>query len=291
MKRVLLIVSSMVVISVVALGQQGQGDADRRTAQQKRLAEDDVALKSLIRRTAFSGHEPSPTVQGIATVFKIPPERMAKILEEIIREGLSDMEKAEGDAKTSPSHQVSAALRQLKDFRSPNTLKLIKECAIVSKNDRIRCTAVQAYIENANRDGGIVDFLREVVTEGHLSGMSRYEVYQSLGGIVGYKEGFLTELKVKNKNDDAEKLLVFMLDRVLVEQEWFGVYQLDSVLCINLDGYAQSIQRAQIVQKFVNSKHDWVRNRFGEIKAEIDKIPAGQRTDLSQRFKLPPAPQ
>jgi len=146
MKRALLIVSSMVVISVVALGQQGQGDADRRTAQQKQLAEDDVALKSLIRRTAFSGHIPSPTVRSIANAYKIHPERMARLLEEIIRERLSDMEKAEGDGKNTPMRNVCSALQQLKDFHNAGTLALLREC-VLSTNALIRHNAVRAAQE------------------------------------------------------------------------------------------------------------------------------------------------
>jgi len=32
------------------------------------------------------------------------------------------------------------------------------------------------------------------------------------------------------------------------------------------------------------------RQRYDELKAEIDAVPAGKRTDLSKRFKLPPPP-
>jgi len=308
MKKALFVTLNVIAVCVTAQEQQAEGEAKTpwvmtfggvMPARDKPI--EDEALKVVFLREVCNRHEPPLnqrpsgwrrfTMQDLVGWYNVPSERMARVLEEIVRERLSYMEKVEGDAKITPRHQTSVALRHLKDFQSPNTLELFKECAVVSKDDRVRCVAVQAYIEVANRDGGIVDFLREVVTEGHLSGMSRYEVYQSLGGIVGYKEGLLAELKAKNKNDDVETLLNFMSDRILVEQEWFGVYQLDSVLCINLDGYVRSIQREQIIQKFVNYEDPEIRNRFGKIKAEIDKIPADQRTDLSQRFKLPPAPQ
>jgi len=215
---------------------------------------------------------------------------MARVLEEIVRERLSYMEKAEGDAKIRPRSEISITLRQLKDFHDPNTLELLKECTVASKDDRIRRIAILTHIEITSGDEDTVAFLRGVIAEGRLSGLSRYEIYRFLGGDKD-RSSFLAELKAKNKNDNMEKLLVFMLDMVQVEQDSDVSNKLDDVLCKNLDGYTQSIQREQVMLKFVNSTNDWTRNRFGEIKAEIDKIPAGQRTDLSQRFKLPPAPQ
>ena len=350
-----------------------------RTTVHGQLAEDDAALKSFILSAVCNPGEPSiylqqpsgvrpRSAQNIAMWYKIPAERMTRVLEEITRERLSNLEQAEGDKKAHPQNDVAVLLKQfryfhgvntlallnecaqseservrkqakatlefinaneterkamaveeiireglsdmetaderkkshlrqniytmlqqLKDFQSPNTLELLREC-IVSKDDGIQCNAVLAYVEITRGEGDAVDFLRKVYTEGRFLDMGRHEISRFLGGDK-YTDSFLAELKAKNKNDNVEKFLALMFEMVQTEQHPGIADQMDGVLCRNLDGYAQSIQRAQIVQKFVNSTYDWVRNRFGEIKAEIDKIPADQRTDLSQRFKLPPAPQ
>ena len=67
---------------------------------------------------------------------------------------------------------------------------------------------------------------------------------------------------------------------------WF-----DDFLCETLNDYANSVQRIQAIEKFLDSTQELERNHFRNIKAEIDAIPADKRTNLSKRFKLAPPTQ
>ena len=293
MKKLLRIALSSVAVGVAAQQPPGGATAVPRVipfggalpAKDKPI--EDAALKEMIFREVCNTHVPPVdqrpqgwsrlTTQDLADWYKIPAERMARVLEELIREKLAEQEMLGKDRDTLVSLKVSAAIRQLKGFHGPNTLALLRECAF-SPEMPVSHRAVETYITILGGGGDSAAFLREVYAKGRFPNMGT-QFYRLLNDTV-------EKLKEQGRNDDVEKLHTFMLDMIQAEQDASDANQIDAVLCVTLEGYAQSTQREQVVLKFVNSDEPWTRNRFGELKVEMDNVPAGKRTDLSKRFNL-----
>ena len=267
MKKALLVVLSMIAIAA--------------TAQNKRI--EDTRLKALIIQDVCDVFDPNhrpkgwvrPTVQDMAERFSIPTERMARVLEEIIRESLDSIEKAEGKRPPSARYVIYVILRQLKDFRTPDTLDLLRECAL-STDAWVCYSAAEIYITFLEGGGDSAAFLQKVHSKGLFPEESRF---------FDFLQGIIEKLKEKGQNDDVEKLHAVMLDMMWTEQEAVNAARLDKVLCATLDGYEQSIQREQTMQRLRVSVQEHNRKYFDAIKTEIEALPAEKRTDLSKRFK------
>lgn len=208
-------------------------------------------------------------------------EREVMALEEVVREKLSDMEKADGRQKLKHGRDICAILPRLKDSRRADTLALLRDCAL-SSNEWVCYGAVEAYIAILGGGGDSASLLREVYATGRVPQDSSFFMF--LQEAIG-------KLKGKGSHGDVEKLHAAMLEIAQVEQEASNAAALDSALCASLEGYAESVQREQALQRLRQSVDEWNRRIFDERKAEIDKTPAGKRTDLSKRFRLPPMAQ
>ena len=219
---------------------------------------------------------PAPSIKNFATAQKISPERMIKFIEEIIRERLPMLQKLTGDKYNISVVEISRAVSLLQTFHGPNSLALLKEC-VQTKDDLIRQSAIETYILIQEGEGDSVSFLREV---NEMNGLyHRYSFCQFL-------EGIINDLKEKNKNEVVDDYHAFLLDLLFAEQNASNATPLDKLLCKTLDGYPQSVQREQMIQKFLVSENELIRKRYNVIKSEIEQIPADKRTDLNNVKKI-----
>jgi len=280
MKRVLLMTLTVVTLTAAA--------QEQRTVQE-RLADDTVLKEVIFQRVCNTPIDRPPlgwrrsTVQEVARLGNIPPERMTRVLEEIVRERLADLGKADDSKKWDAPIVIRTILDQMSKFgfHGSDTPALLWECAKTADGDICEATA-KAYLDISEGGEDSADFLRE--TLGRERGLrTRLKIYEALNNT-------LAKLKEKDRRDDLEKLQALMLDLIRVENYAYFLDGLDKTLCATLDGYAQSLQREQAIKKPLNITTDEVRDRLTEIKAEMDKIPPDKRTDLSGRFTPTPLP-
>jgi len=206
---------------------------------------------------------------------KIPHERMLKLIEEIIRERLPILRGVE-DEKYDLLEEVIAAIELLKIFHGPNTLALLKECAQI-KDSWISLSIAETYILIQEEEGDSISFLKELKETNNFPDKYAFCLFI---------EDIIADLKEKNKNEAVENYLAFLLDLILTEEDPCDANQIDRLLCKILDGYPQSVQREQMTQIFLNFDDDWTRERFNEIKSEIEKLPADKRIDFSKGVRL-----
>jgi hypothetical protein len=162
----------------------------------------------------------------------------------------------------------------LREFPDPKTLALLRECLLTPEHYEVHDAALLSYI--VLEGGNSTPCLKELI-EKKVTGNSTLS--QRL------RQTILPDLKKQGRDEDIHKFHAFMLEQLQTEQRWTGGIELDATLCLTLEGYAQSIQREQAIQKHINSENRYAREGFAGIKAAIDAIPADQRTDLSGRFK------
>ena len=256
---------------------------------------DKNGLKKLILDEFCSGHAPpeefdedgnfipyhKPTPQEFANDLHIPPEGMVMLLEEIIRERLPALQQAAAAKEERYNNiaiEILGTVNMLKIFHGPNTLALLKDC-VQTKDSGINRNATETYIHLLGGKGDTVPFLHNVIEKKSLDGYDRRMLYKNLNEVV-------LKLQQANQNDDMDKLHGFMLEMVRTEQDPSAFEALDDGLRSSLDNYSNSVQREQGIQKFLNSENEWTRNRFNEIKSEIEKVPVDKRTDLNRRLKI-----
>ena len=278
MKRVLgLIMLSVATVTVTAYGQQISEEA---------LLE---RIASICRGYKVYNKWPE-NVRERALEGGLSPEWMTETLESIVRKNLAVMEKlwAKQDsswfsggipkAYRDAQSAVCDSIIMLRAFPGSNTFDVLKECAL-SGFLYVVDRAIDSYITIAD-DGDLIPFFRELTAQGK----------QGRSALLCPRiEGVITRLKEKNRDADVEKMHAFLLGLVQTEQRWFDVEQLDKLLCSTLDGYAQSVQRKQAVQRFVNAipeNHSGDFQSHIKLQAEVDAVPADKRVDLSKRFKF-----
>jgi hypothetical protein len=215
----------------------------------------------------------------------IPQERVTEILENIIRTNVPVLAKLrdEGGLKYfsggipeeygTPQYRACYSLILLQEFSGPDTLALLRESASF-RDLLVPHTAIYTYI--ALEGGNSVPFLTEMI-EKKIIGNSR---------LAQYLRGVLPDLKKQGRDEDIHKFHAFMLEQLQTEPSWNSVEQLDATLCLTLDGYAQSIQRKQAIERFANTEDNTMaRERYRKLQGAVDNILDEARTDLSGRFK------
>lgn len=200
------------------------------------------------------------------------------MLEDLAGERLADLQKPNAFTENI-SKDICTILVLLGRSSDPNTLAFLREYAKIPERGICRL-AVKAYLDIQEGGGDSAEFIREIISK---NTDIRSYCYTNLGEAIG-------TLKEKNRTDDMEKLYALMLDMAQTEQDSRNARIFDIILCETFDGYAQSVQREQAIQKFLTSTDSWARDHYAKIKAELDKIPAEKRTDLSTRFTLAPLP-
>ena len=223
----------------------------------------------------------------------IPQERVTEILEGIVRENLPVLEKlweeklprfssGISDSYLRAQYAVCDPIFMLREFPGPNTLALFRECASFIDH-AVSLTAIETYI--ALEGGDSVPFLKELL-EKNITWNS---------WLAQHLRGVIRDLKKQGRDEDVEKFHAFLLEQLQMEPSWNSVEELDGTLCVTLDDYPKSLQRAQAMQRFANMPDtiDWrvARQSHSAIQAQVDAVPADQRVDLSKRFKLAEPPK
>lgn len=218
-------------------------------AQEEQKTISDKELKNIIPDALCDWHMPPmdeviqtgwrpPTIQDVANWHKVPPEQMASVLEEIIRERLPILEKREDNNMTRrTATQARTCISALEVFHSANTLALLKEC-VLSSDGSIRDNAVISYVTIARATS--IPFIQRAFAEGRVN--NSWLVYTRV-------EDVIAELKKENKTADVERFSVFLKDRLQTEANFFCVKKLDEILCANVDGYTDNPQRQTTLKR------------------------------------------
>jgi|GEM_PF-2971215 len=179
-----------------------------RETRQKALT-DDVALKKLIRMNYdvnFGSYSSGSLISDMrerasrkdAGEDGISLEREIKVMESMVREGLTALEKNEKEYQ-SYDDVVSCTLMlgALPDY---DILPLLKEC-LKSKSEGLRRNVLIRYI--LVKEAESIPFLREAIKDANLTESSRSSIYGRLNSTT-------INLKDRNKNDDVEKIKAFV---------------------------------------------------------------------------------
>ena len=290
-KALTFFVLGFIVPSLLALSldpkREDHGIPIRKPIPIKEIPLDDATLRGVILDLAdniwldiHSREDVLLSIQSIAKEGGVTSERMTKMLESIVREGLRDMKK-----EKKGSVEYAAATAKLDDpvlmlsvFPGPDTLALLRECAL-SQDNRATVEALKAYIHVA----GAVDaiplileiFVGEIVTKsGKDLNPLRNGVYTSL-------QRAAEKLASENKDDDVKKIYISLVGMAMIECEPNAAFQLDQILCAGLPDYATSIEREKAIEKFLNMGLN--TDYFKNVKAEITKVPASKRRDYSKQ--------
>ena len=216
-------------------------------------------------------------VQLLANTYGISSNQMAEILEGIVREGLSEIENTK-EVIPWGLRRINAykPIEMLELFQGTNTLALLKEC-ILSEDEETCITASKTYLSILGIAS--IPFFQEIFEKRKLgNGTSKYVRTCSLFG------NWSTD--PKRQTSDVEKLYAFMIDLAQTDQSYGVIGVLNRILCANVDGYVNSIQREQSIQRFLDVLNEFDRNYAKGIQDEINRIPTEQRTDLSQGFRV-----
>jgi len=190
---------------------------------QVKLQTDDNLLKRLIRDELCSGHMPPievdengetieyifPTAESIATSLKIPPERMTRMLEEMLRDNLTIFEKTPvptpGDRNAEDKYNqavldVVPLVEGMQTFYGESTTNLLKKC-VISSDEWISRNAVETYVVIAGAES--FPFFREVIEKERLTPALRDRLYQNL-------ERVAVKLNDEKKTDEAVQITTFI---------------------------------------------------------------------------------
>ena len=229
--------------------------------------------------------ERSETIGDIQK-FGISQEQIAKALEGIIRERLPMIDEIySNEGESYPAYEKARGLIQhpmkmLLEFNRADTLALLKECTL-SKSRYVQSEAIQTYLNIAGGDSA--PFLQGLLGEGGMEISRLCEVLRPQ----------INQFKGKGRVADAEKLNIFLLNRVLATQDANEARHLDALLCATLDGYATSVQRKQVTQMFLLAKDSQVSHYFFKVKVDINNASIDDYIDLGKKLSLagpPPEP-
>jgi len=263
-----------------------EGIAIQRRAEQKiqelmqkaKTDGDHIVLSEAIELLFFNlelAEDNTSSLHALVEKFEISQGLLVKALEHTVRENLSIMEK---DVLATYPSGATGSFQILGTFKDYDMLPLVKEY-LNSNRDFLRGSGMVYYIRIMGEVESI-PFLRETFAKD--TSMHRSGIYQQL-------EKAVKKLQSENKNDDAEKILSFLMEMSQKEDAPFSVSALDMVLCNLISDYANSVQRQRVIQRALDSAPPWHHNMdFAKFKAELDTLPADKRTDLSQRFTLTP---
>ena len=222
-------------------------------------------------------------LDGIKSIAKdggVTPERMTKMLESIVREGLRDMKTAKKGSTeySAATAKLDEPVLMLRVFHGPDTLALLRECAL-AKDNRGTVEALKTYIHIA----GAVEamplvwevFIGEIVEKrGSDLNPLRRGVYTSLQQVA-------EKLRREGKGDDFNKVYIGLMGMAKVECEPNAAYLLDQILCSGHPDYATSIDREKAIEKFLDMRLNL--DYFKNIKTEVTKIPANKRRDYNKQ--------
>ena len=259
---------------------------------------DDLTLKKAFYYFTINSARRPPLIEGegpnldsieeFATKYNIPSERMAKALEDIIRECLAWEKEFGGSTEDDGGLPWGyRCIPLLATYGGPGARALLKEC-LSSKHYLAHRLPVETYIRIADTDA--IPFVRDILTDARFYHQN-VPIYTFLHY---YIKGRLSN---NMQTADAEKWHAFLVDMLEIEDDYSAANFLDILLCNTLDGYTASIQRDRFVQRFLNLPEHWAYSRFKGMKSEIDRVPVAECTDLRKRFppmepiakKRPPA--
>jgi len=205
MKKAMFIVLSLVTVRVMSQKDDEQAE--------------DAVLKGIILQEVYDTHMP-PLDEVEATGWRpatvkdfashLPTERVAKLLEELVQDRLSALEKAEaeGGKDQHAYNDVHILFQEFKDFHGTNTLAFIREC-VLSHGDCMLSyvygfdSALESYIHILGDEGDSTSFLEEanakrfVVTEANNQSVLMDEKNQIF-------EQEITTVPIQDKQNDEE---------------------------------------------------------------------------------------
>ena len=261
-----LIILGLIASTIIAQGQQISEEA-----LQTRIAG--------ICKDYLSYYKLPDNARELALEGGLSPEWLTETLEGMIRKNMPILEQALRDEWTHPIGGPSNTYRKacdsvrcpiimLREFYGTNTLSLIRDCAFSSGVGVVLQSSIDTYIAIAGGDA--VPFLREALEKKITDG----------GDLSQRLERVMRRDQREGKTDDIKTFFAFLMELAQAEQEASNADMLDKTLC-TLVGYEHSIQRRQNIERFANAESARIRDLFRERKAELDKLPAGKRTDLS----------
>ena len=217
--------------------------------------------------------------KGIARKGGVAPERMAKMLESIVREGLREMRTAEkGTAEYSAAAiKIVEPVEMLSVFHGPDTPALLEECARLGKAGSI--SAMKTYVDIVGAVESI-PLLGEVLI-GEVVAKGGKNLNPHRGGLFESLQKSAQKLESEKKEDDALKVYIFLLGLAFIEYEPNTAVKLDRILCAGLPDYATSFDREKIIGKFADLPMN--TDYFKNLRSEIRKVPANNRRDYNKQ--------
>jgi predicted transcriptional regulator len=170
---------------------------------------DDTSLKeALVLAFGVSTEQEWNVVfaKELMRTIEIPRERQIRVLEDMIREGLSAIEKDKAaSVRWDTSYDILPLLEGISNY---DAIPIIKEC-LKSKSEDIRCNAVKTYINMEAVKS--IPLVREAIENKELTDRNRISLYRNL-------ERAAEKLKENNKDDDVSKINSFLNEMKRAEQ-------------------------------------------------------------------------
>jgi len=223
-------------------------------------------------------------IQGIAKEGGVTHERMTKMLENIVREGMRELETAEYDSTEywEAISKVVEPIQMLSVFHGPNTVKLLTDCARFGKAGRT--VAMMSYVHIVGAVEAI-PLLAEVLI-GEIVEKSGKDLNPHRGALFDILQKSAQKLTSEKKDDDALKVYIFFISLAIMECEPNAAAKLDRILCAGLPDYATSFDREKAIGKFADLPMN--TDYFKNIRDEIRKVPANKRRDYGkQPLRIP----
>jgi ribosomal 50S subunit-associated protein YjgA (DUF615 family) len=277
-ERVKKIIGMLVFMSACCAAARTETSTNQVAQIRERLI--DIAHISHPRGNAYAGLEKWANYHNIP-MGAVYAEIKAAALE--ASENMGDLEKT----NSNYGWMMCANMLNLMDKSGDETfLPVIEQIGGESLDPSLRSQAVNVYI----RFKGIESFAlvkKAIVglppaaeeSTNDKNALARIRIYEA------FMDG-LSETRQKYSGEQMEPVYDFLLAKMRAEPDIpYAVNAIDQFLAKEIPEYANSRQRRDMITAQCNKQDNWMRDTFTARKAELDKIPEAQRTDLSQRFK------
>jgi len=253
-----------------------------------------ICLPTLIQR-----READTDIGQITEAVKKGEMTQKDAIQELTAMARKRRDLVEAALPTSPdAYSCVRVLDSLDGFNDKSTLPLFKEMSL-STCESIRRAGLSKYIKSlALGVADVLSFIEGLAKDSRYTEYDRYYAYNRLvffvRGPYTYEEGIKMGgfLKVadhpppKPPPEILEKVHRFMLEKTQTDNNEDIVKELDQLLAKQLSGYATSLQRAQTVEKFAETRNEYWRKHWQAAKDEIEKVPASERKDFRAKGEL-----
>lgn len=244
-------------------------------------------FKELMRALSLQGTAPNPsppsklqTIQEFVQTRNLPAEVYVPAAEDIAEEFLAPLTLTDGRIWPTNGRAAHFVVSIMGSLGDTGFLPWLELQATESQWSGVRERAAISYVKIAGLDSLL--FVQTIFSKEQTSSENTYLIRRYVRKELFCQIEMAEAKKVQQEKVDlAYKLLIEQAKKATDEGE---AEELDTLLNKHLPDYPISIQREDVLSRFLNSTNETARGIFASRHEELLKTPQAQRTDLAKRF-------